>query len=387
MASIHLAATNEYDTAIHGTKNLFKGGYKQHTRYSSEMVNIPIHGSGYGGTCIAPIPLRGDVLHTCMVGMSMKKQGDSWYPIEQALRRVSLVLHGDVIDTHTAEWFRVYDEVFRSADARHSYMEMTNFHAKDVDGTVKTLYMPLIFWFCRDMSRSLPVIDGMEIHFELNRSVVGIDMTHPPKLDLICEYIHVTPEERAVLFDREYVIDTMHVIEHQVTIDTQPHVYNVNLSVFKHPMQSLIWVCADPQLHGVFTGSGMPLEYSEAFSPFKDCSISISGNKLTDITHGNWFQISNAIRKHKQIPSKGIYMHDFGVDPDVASGTINMSVIRNPILTVETKKIIPGTRPLDPVDLRTETVEGAERLTRLYVFAHCWNSLVIKDGQAVLRYI
>lgn len=386
MAQIHMLATNEYDTMLHGSKSLFTSGYKQHTKYASEFQSIPIHGAGYGTTRIAQIPVRADLLHTCMVAMTMKKKGQGWYPIERAIRRVSVVIHGEIIDTHTSEWFRMYDEIYREPDTRHSYQSMTNFHHKDEDGTVKTLYMPLIFWFCRDMTRSLPIVDTLELHFDMAQTIEGIDMSFPPKFDLICEFVHVTPEERLVLMEREYIIDTMHMIEHQITFDEKHHIYNVNLSIFKHPLQALIWTCMDPHKHGVHTASGYPLEDSDAFAPLKRSSISISGNILTDVTYGSWFQVSNALRKHSRIPAKGIYMHDFGVDPNIASGTINMSVIRNPILTVETKKIVTSNKNA-PVDVQTDTFESARNLTRLYVFAHCWNSLVIKDGQAVLRYI
>lgn len=387
MTSIQIQATNDYDDSLLGSKmSLFRDPPKQHTPYASRFVNIPVHGGGFGTTWVAPIPSYGDVLHTVLVRVNLTKLGDSWYPVEQLFRRISVRIAGEVIDSHTSDWLRVYDEIFRDVESKEAYREMTNFHHQDVDGTSSTMYLPLAFWFCRDLRRSLPITPTLELHLEVAKNVAGIDTTQPLTMELVCEYVHVSPQERALLHNREYVIDTVHEVESNIDFSEKHNIVNVDLRQFKHPMQSLVWLCRDPLTHAVYTGSGMPLEKAEGFAPLRRCSLSLAGTQLTDVTDASWFGVSNALRKHKRIPSKGIYMHDFGVDPDIASGTINMSVIRNPVLTVETKKIV-NVDDDAPVDSKTETLPGASRLTRITVFAHCWNSLVIKNGRPFLRYM
>jgi hypothetical protein len=388
MTSIQIQATNKYDDFLLGSKrSLFQNPPKQHTPYATRYVNIPVHGGhGFGTTCVVPIPEYGDVLHSVMIKVDLTKLGESWYPVEQLFKRVWIEIAGETIDTHTSDWFRIYDELFRDVEAKEAYKHMTNFHHEDIDGTTTTMYLPLVFWFCRDLSRSLPITPTLEIHMELSKDVVGVDTSKPLSIELVCEYVHVSPQEKQLLYNREYVFDTVHKLESTIDFSSNHNIVNVDLRQFKHPMQSLIWFCRDPNVHAVYTGSGMPLEKAEGFAPLKTCSLYLAGLQLTDVTDASWFGISNALRKHQRIPSKGIYMHDFGIDPDVASGTINMSVIRNPVLTVETKKIIDVNDDA-PVDTKTETLRGASRLTRITVFAHCWNSLVIKQGRPYLRYV
>lgn len=248
MTSIQIQATNEYDTFLLGPKrSLFHDPPKQHTPYATRFVNIPVHGAQFGTTCVAPIPSYGDVLHTVLVKVELTKLGESWYPVEQLLKRVWVQIAGETVDTHTSDWFRLYDEIFRDVETKEAYMNMTNFHYADADGTKATMYLPLVFWFCRDLSRSLPITPSLEIHMELAKDVAGVDTTLPLSIELVCEYVHVSPQERHLLHNREYVIDTVHQLESNIEFSAKHNIVNIDLRQFKHPMQSLICSAKTPR--------------------------------------------------------------------------------------------------------------------------------------------
>lgn len=380
MTAVQLFARNAFNDSLeNATKSLFASGYKQPTDYASSFLDIPInavsdHSTTRTRTAVVS-PEYGDLVHTCMVAVTMKKIGDPWYPLEALFESISVYLEGHRIDQHTNTWMRVYDELYRDTDTREAYFHMTNFHPRDPEGTVKTLYLPLLFWFCKDVSQSLPVQDDMKIVFELADRVEGAEVVDDD-MTLVCEYIHVTEGEKELFRHREYRIETMQMLTQQIGTERS---MSVDLSQFSHPTRALLWVARDTH-HGIFTGSQYPLEPSEAFALIEKASVFLSGTELSLVNEGPWFSVVTPYWAAKRIPSKGIYVWEFGQDPYTSSGSINFSLHRNPRLQIHTKERVTQ------VSNSSTEMYLDHPLSTLVVFAPCWNWLLVKGKRAFLQF-
>lgn len=68
---------------------------------------------------------------------------------------------GQRIDKLYADWFRIYDELFRSSDEKLAYRRLVDFDnpaATQDAGVVKRFYVPLIFFFNKNPGLALPLI-------------------------------------------------------------------------------------------------------------------------------------------------------------------------------------------------------------------------------------
>lgn len=75
----------------------------------------------------------------------MKKdvtKGATFYPAEALIQDIELEIGGQRIDKHYADWFRVYDSLFRKNEERTQYRRMTDFVDGEADSTVKRFYLP-----------------------------------------------------------------------------------------------------------------------------------------------------------------------------------------------------------------------------------------------------
>ena len=90
--------------------------------------------------------------------VTLKKNGATFYPAEALIQDIELEIGGQRIDKHYADWFRIYDSLFRKNDEQDQYRRMTDFVDGEADGAVKRFYLPLIFFFNRSPGMALPLI-------------------------------------------------------------------------------------------------------------------------------------------------------------------------------------------------------------------------------------
>lgn len=380
-----------------GVQQQFSSSYKTHTHFASEHKTQIFRGSTpFGQRCSITLERGGDLVHTCLLMATVRRgDGEAWYPMEQLCTSVEVWIGGQKIEEHPRTWFRLYDELYRDASEREAYKQMTNFDAQDPPGWKKTMFMPLLFWFCRDRSKALPLISlsqqEVELVFNLSKDVPGLDPTFDPIIGVVGEYIFLNVRERQLMetMERQVVIELLQTLTVDlVGVGDGPKTYRIDLDSLRHPCTSLIW-CLVGDAHGVFTGSGMPLEDSEAHAPVARAHMSILGHEREMEHPGAWYRAVNNYVRSRRIPSAGVYVWDFGLWPasGTPSGSINMSKLDKVVLSLTTKTGVSGTDP--DVTLRPSeehALEGIRDLKTLLVFAPCWNVLRFKDGMAGLRF-
>lgn len=134
--------------------------YRRHTSFACESIEQVFNGSvGYGRKVSATVSRNGDLVTTAYLEITLKrKAGTPFYPAEAFVKEIELEIGGQKIDRVDNQWYRLYDELFRTDAEKSAYKRLTNFDEGTEAGCVKRFYLPLIFYFCRNPGLALPLI-------------------------------------------------------------------------------------------------------------------------------------------------------------------------------------------------------------------------------------
>jgi hypothetical protein len=313
--------------------------------------------------------------------------------MEEAIESISVHIGGMKIDEHNSTWFRLYDELYRKEDERMAYREMSDFTTEPV-GSVKTMYLPLLFWFNRHVSQSLQLVSlqyhEVEIIIQFSPFVKGIDMSFDPKPKLVAEYIYLDVFERRVFATSQHslLVEQLQYFTSPVTVSSEEHAQMHVELPFNHPCKSLIFVFCpnEPGHHGIFTGSEVGLEAAEVYAPMQSARLLLNGVERSELRPGSWHRIVDCFARNRQIPSAGIYSMYFAnrpFDSTAPSGSLNLS--RLDAVLYFTMKRAHGSRATI-LDDAENTVDSAKKLTMVRIFAQSWNQLNIVSGMGGLKW-
>jgi hypothetical protein len=162
---MQLVAYGAQDIYLTGSPQItfFKTIYRRHTNFAIESIEQTFNGTvGWGKKVSATISRNGDLITDVILEITLKKNTSNgaatFYPAEALISEIELEIGGQRIDKHYADWFRVYDSLFRSNDEQTQYRRMTDFVDGEATATVKRFYLPLIFFFNRAPGMALPLI-------------------------------------------------------------------------------------------------------------------------------------------------------------------------------------------------------------------------------------
>ena len=85
---------------------------------------------------------NGDLINNVFLELTLTSSGATFYPAEAILSTVELEIGGQTIDKHYADWFRIYDELFRTGDEKAQHQALTDFVDGEATGTTKTFFVP-----------------------------------------------------------------------------------------------------------------------------------------------------------------------------------------------------------------------------------------------------
>jgi len=315
----------------------------------------------------------------------MKKTGQTAYPMEAFVKSIQIYIGNTLVDTHDSTWYRLFDEMYRSVDERAAYRNMGDMLEEPV-GTVKTLYLPLIFWFNRHPAHSLAMValqQEVKLVFQFAESVEGVDVSFDPRPRLYVEQIFLDQEERQQFAERPHKIlmEQLQVQVHPLTFSASSmEIVSLPLE-FQRPVKSITWVCTN-DTHGVFSGRGRELESNEYYGPIAYARFLVENNEHTPEKQGSWFRTVHPFNRTGRIPSVGIYCLMFARYPGDSvhpSGSLNMTPVGSRL------QLAMKTTDADPGSL-TSTAAETGHLQELRVYAQSWNLLEISNGSAKLAW-
>jgi hypothetical protein len=317
---LQLVAYGAQDVYLTGNPQItfFKVVYRRHTNFAMEAIQQTFSGNpNYGNTVYCQISRNGDLIHRTYLEVGIKKlfSADNSYVNYLGLRllkNVSIEIGGQQIDKHYSDWLYIWNELSLPMGKRFAWDTMVgadrdalNSGAYSNGDDTTYLYIPLEFWFCRNIGLSLPLIAlqyhevKIKIDFETFNNcmfqtagagagndgpVSGETSRSLISPNLWVDYIYLDTDERRKFaqLSHEYLIEQLQFTGTE-TLNSSGSRIKLN---FNHPCKELIWV-AKP--HTVvsqwynYTSSGSIITTNtNAYNSYKFPNVPVAAGNVPD---------------------------------------------------------------------------------------------------------
>jgi hypothetical protein len=252
---LQLVAYGAQDVYLTGNPQItfFKVVYRRHTNFAIESIQQTFSGSvGFGQRVTATVSRNGDLISRAYLVLDSDSQILVPYFGLKVIKSAEVEIGGQKIDKHYAEWMYIWNELSMPESKKNGYFEMVGGGGGARLKNTK-LYVPLEFWFCRNIGLALPLI-GLQYHevkitieFEQESNVIYTADTGDIAIDVLknktlnahlwIDYIYLDTDERRKFAQssHEYLIEQL-----QFT-GKESAGKKVKLN-FNHPVKELIWV-------------------------------------------------------------------------------------------------------------------------------------------------
>lgn len=374
---MQLVAIGSQDVYISGNPQItfFKTVYRRHTNFSIESIEQTLKGSiDFGQKVNCTVSRNGDLIHKVYLQVklpSLNNVDSKWVNNigHILIQEVSIEIGGQIIDKHFGDWLNIWDELTQTAEKAAGYDKMIGAKLENSGGT---LYIPLQFWFCRNPGLALPLISlqyhDVKFNIEFRKaSDCFIGSATTPQIinaSLYVDYIYLDTDERRQFaqINHEYLIEQLQFSAEEVYETT---IVKSKLA-FNHPCKELIWVLHSEERELAKEWSDYSLD-GDGSQTLIDATLHLNGHERFSKRDGDYFNLVQPYQHHTCIPSAGIYVYSFSLNPEEhqPSGSINMSRIDTAILSL------------------TSGISGKYKLR---VYARNYNILRISSGMGGLAY-
>ena len=415
---LQLVAYGAQDVYLTGNPQItfFKVVYRRHTNFAMEAIQQTFNGNvGYGNTVTCQISRNGDLINRMYLQVSVPKKTtanttDSYvnYLGLRLIKSVVIEIGGQQIDKHYSDWLYIWNELSLPIGKKYAYQTMVGADKDILSNKDTTLYIPLEFWFCRNVGLSLPLIAlqyhevKVKIEFEQksNCVITGTTNGNIPNItnaSLWVDYIFLDTDERRrfAQLSHEYLIEQLQFTGSE-TLNTGTNRIKLN---FNHPCKELIWVAKskgtykcdrwyDYNLYNASIGElismsptsnyilGVDPESASFKNPLKSAILQLNGNDRFAVREGLYFTHVQPYQHHTNVPvNNPINVYSFALKPEEhqPSGTLNMSRIDTATLMIEAE------------DLGT-TLSTNYSYDGINIYAVNYNVLRILSGMGGLAY-
>ena len=169
---LQLVAYGAQDVYLTGNPQItfFKVVYRRHTNFAIEAIQqTPTGSNTLGSRATFQITRNGDLIHRIYFHTNIKNKDSSKavalvpHVGQKLLKTVELEIGGQRIDKHYSEWLYIWNELSLPYGKRNGYYTMVgandnNLCTKLPPNKEYEVYVPLEFWFCRNVGLALPLI-------------------------------------------------------------------------------------------------------------------------------------------------------------------------------------------------------------------------------------
>jgi len=310
-ALMQLVAYGAQDVFLTGTPEItfWKVSYRRHTNFAMESIEQTFSGQAdFGRRVTCTISRNGDLAYRTYlqvtlpeINQSMAAAGSSegvyarWMDFigEQLVAQVEVEIGGQRIDRQYGDWMHIWNQVTLTSEQQRGYYKMignttqltyiTDPTFADINGPCAaasagspaqvcaprkalpetTLYIPLLFWFCRNPGLALPLIalqyHEVKINLDLRpigeclwavKSLVSTDGSNVSSVQpyqqslvaasLYVDYIFLDTDERRKMAQNphEYLFEQLQFTGDE-SVGSSSNKIKLN---FNHPCKELIWV-------------------------------------------------------------------------------------------------------------------------------------------------
>jgi len=404
---LQLVAYGAQDVYLTGNPQItfFKAVYRRHTNFAIEAIGQTFNGTpGYGNRVTCQISRNGDLVHRMYLSLKIPDTAKlcAFYGL-RVINYVEIEIGGQKIDKHYSHWLYVWNELSLPKSKRNGYNKMVGQSGDNLNG--QTLYIPLEFWFCRNVGLALPLIALQYHEVKINIQFETADLckgdtpglTDFPTATLWVDYVFLDTDERRrfAQLSHEYLIEQLQFTGSETISSTK---LNSKLS-FNHPCKELVWVASKKSTSASATvnnnwfnytttpttiAAATPYYYNNnqlhnttgttaTKNPVKTAKLILNGNDRFSVRNGSYFNLVQPFQHHENIPANaGINVYSFALKPEEhqPSGTLNMSRIDTATLSLEF----------------ADGFNAAGSSTTLNVYAVNYNVLRILSGMGGLAY-
>jgi hypothetical protein len=256
---LQLVAYGAQDVYLTGNPQItfFKVVYRRHTNFAMEAIQQTFSGiPDFGNTVYCQISRNGDLIHRTYLQVKVPAAPSANNYVNylglRLLKTVSIEIGGQQIDKHYSDWLYIWNELSLPRGKRDAWNRMVGADNDSINDS--TLFIPLEFWFCRNIGLALPLIAlqyhevKVKIEFESFGNCCVITANGAQSSDttiklsdanLWVEYIYLDTDERRKFaqLSHEYLIEQLQFTG-QETLNNSTRV-KLN---FNHPCKELIWV-------------------------------------------------------------------------------------------------------------------------------------------------
>jgi len=336
---LQLVAYGAQDVYLTGNPQItfFKVVYRRHTNFAMEAIQQTFSGNpNYGNTVYCQISRNGDLIHRTYLEVGVKKltgTNNSYvnYLGLRLLKQVSIEIGGQQIDKHYSDWLYIWNELSLPIGKRFAWDTMVGADSDALNSAAYSnnseettyLYIPLEFWFCRNIGLSLPLIAlqyhevKIKIDFETFQNCTFVKTgangatnenaaTSLESPNLWVDYIYLDTDERRKFaqLSHEYLIEQLQFTGTE-TLNSSGSRIKLN---FNHPCKELIWV---PKIH-----SAVSQWYNYTYT---DAIIANNANAYSDFKLPDYSFTSDTIKY-------------YSVTSNLNNATLNTSNLNNAII-------------------------------------------------------
>jgi hypothetical protein len=184
---LELVAHGIQDVFLIGNPQItfFKTVYKRHTNFSMEAYQVSLDGNvDFGNRVVAKITRYADLIHTMLLEVDLPSltsattfdQAPAYGPINTTgkgtgniswvnntghslVNYYDLKISDNIIDRQYSEWMEIWTQLSQSESKKRGLDLMLNRNEQLVTNSGPlNLYIPMQFWFCRNIGLALPLI-------------------------------------------------------------------------------------------------------------------------------------------------------------------------------------------------------------------------------------
>ena len=350
---LQLVAYGAQDVYLTGNPQItfFKVVYRRHTNFSIESIQQTFNGNAtLGQRVTCQISRNGDLVHKLYLQATVEKTASTAYNNigHWLVKQVEVEIGGQMIDRQYGEWMYIWNELTLPKGKEAGFGEMIKTFANTTDDASANVYVPLEFWFCRNIGLALPLIALQYHEVKINIEFDTVPGDAFTDATLWADYIFLDTDERRrfAQLSHEYLIE-------QVQFTGGETINSSNLSAklsFNHPVKELIWQETNRAKLG-------------------KTKLMLNGNDRFAERNTKYFTHVQPYQHHTNIPdsSCNINVYSFALKPEEhqPSGTLNMSRI-------------------DTAQLKISDITQASGEVKIY--AHSYNVLRILSGMGGLAY-
>lgn len=411
-----MAAYGAQDKYVTGNPQItfFVAVYRRYTNFSIIQTPQLFNGDiNFGKKVYCQLERIGDLVNQMFLKIKLPSLEDYTYKTSDdnqvdfywvnsvghaLIKVIEIEIGGNLIDRQYGVWMEIWSELTIPVNKRDGFFNMIgkSYNTINYDNNKELLlYVPLQFWFCKNIGLSLPLIalQSQEVRINLtirnfNELIISSNGTNisssPNKEDLNIisgnlevDYIFLEEDERKIFTKNnlQYLITQTQVFAKSLDNNNNKEQIDFN---FNHLISEIIWVLQNSSVLNLYPYGGNEwFNFSSksykngevnGSDPMLEGKFIIEGNDLTEEKDYKYYRTVVPFQRHTSIPNNFIYAYSFSLHPEEfqPSGTCNFSRIDSSILEVKLSE-----------DLEKPIIQ---------IFATNYNILNISEGMGGVEY-